>query len=68
MDQSHPFIVVVEVDPIFDNRFAWRIMEGEILCMMSEQSYATREDAQADADMAMSQLLQRLQQRDRDEP
>ena len=58
--------MVVKTHAIFDNRFAWHIMAGDIVYVMSEQSYATGDDAQADADIAMSQLLQRVRERDRD--
>jgi hypothetical protein len=40
-------------------RFIWHIAESDLIYETSERSYATRREARADADTALSEFLRR---------
>ena len=56
MVEVHPFMVKIEVDPLNAVRFRWTVCEGDQIHIRSPHSYATRREASAEADKAMSKL------------
>ncbi len=56
MAEQEDLVGTVEVHPIFDNRFWWRIARDGVTEEASEVSYATREEAQAALEAALAEL------------
>lgn len=57
MAEVHPFTVKIEADPLRENRYRWTVCEGAQIHLRSPHSYATRREAEKDAEKAMSNLV-----------
>jgi hypothetical protein len=53
MGESHPFTVRIEADPLNERRFRWTICEGNQILIRSPHSYATRREADKEANEVM---------------
>ena len=53
MEEVHPFTVRVEADPLDELRFRWTLCEGDQIHIRSPHSYATRREADQEANAAM---------------
>jgi hypothetical protein len=53
MGEVHPFTVRIEADPLSERRFRWMVCEGNQIHIRSPRSYATRREAERDANEVM---------------
>jgi hypothetical protein len=53
MEEVHPFTVRIEADPLNERRFRWTICEGDQIHIRSPHSYATRREADKEANEVM---------------
>jgi hypothetical protein len=53
MKEVHPFTVRIQADPLDELRFRWTIFEGNQIHIRSPHSYATRREAEKEANAAM---------------
>ena len=60
------FAFKVEADPLREGRYRWTICEGIQIHLRSPVSYATRREAEEDADKAMSRFVCHRRNRDHD--
>jgi hypothetical protein len=56
MAKPEQFTVKIEPDPLGAGRFRWTIREGEQIHLRSPHSYATRREAEQEADMALQKF------------
>jgi hypothetical protein len=59
MAEVHSFTVKIEADPLRETRHRWTVREGIQIHLRSPHSYATRREAEAAADKALSKLVDR---------
>ena len=64
MAAVHPFTFRIEADPLSERRFRWTVREGDQVRLRSPHSYATRREAEADANKAMLRLAVNQPRRD----
>jgi hypothetical protein len=57
MDQDHPYTIKVEPHGFRPGRFRWSVREDGRECDRSSDSYATRGEAEAEADKVMQKLI-----------
>jgi hypothetical protein len=60
MLRSHPFTTNVEPDPLTERRFRWIVCEDGQIHLRSPQSYATRRQAEVEADKALLRIAEAL--------
>ena len=53
MGEVHPFTVRIEAESVNERRFRWTIFEGNQIHIQSPYSYATRREADKEANEAM---------------
>jgi hypothetical protein len=53
MEEIHPFTVRIEADPLDEFRFRWTLCEGDQIHLRSPHSYATRREADTEANAAI---------------
>ena len=53
MEDEPKFTVQIEADPLNERRFRWEIHEGGQIHLRSPHSYATRREAETEADRAL---------------
>jgi hypothetical protein len=53
MGEIHPFTVRIETDPLDVRRFRWTVCEGNQIHIRSPHSYATRREAEREANEVM---------------
>jgi hypothetical protein len=53
MEAVHPFTVRIQADPLDELRFRWTLCEGDQIHIRSPHSYATRREAEKEANAAM---------------
>jgi hypothetical protein len=53
MGEIHPFTVRIEADPLNVCRFRWMVCEGSQIHIRSPHSYATRREADSEANEVM---------------
>jgi hypothetical protein len=58
MLKSHPFTTNVEPDPLTERRFRWTVCEGDQIHLRSPHSYATRRQAEVEADKALLRIVE----------
>jgi hypothetical protein len=58
MLQIHPFTVRVEPDPLTERRFRWSVYTGDQIHTRSPHSYATRREAEQEADKALTKRVE----------
>jgi hypothetical protein len=56
--KAHYFLTKIEADPLNALRFRWAVCEGPQIHMRSSHSYATRKEAEVDADAALLKLAE----------
>jgi len=64
-ERTHPFSVKVERDLLNEVRSRWAICEGDQIVIRSPHSYATRREAQAEAQKALQRHVDRWRDLDR---
>ena len=62
-EESHPFALRVEKDPLRERQFRWTISEGLQIHLRSPQSYATEREAEESAKSALSKFVRHWQDR-----
>jgi hypothetical protein len=58
MATAHPYTIKIEADPLHADRFRWTVCEGDQIHMRSPHAYATRPEAEAEADAALAKLAE----------
>jgi hypothetical protein len=53
MAAVHSFTFKIEADPLNEHRFRWTVCEGDQVHIRSPHSYATRREAEAEAQKAV---------------
>jgi hypothetical protein len=53
MEEPHPFVIEIMVDPLDPSRFRWAICEGNQILLRSPRSYEVRGEAERDAHDAL---------------
>jgi len=59
MEECHPFTIEVMADPLDPTRFRWAIHEGVQIILRSPRSYEFRDEAEKDAQDALSRAEMR---------
>jgi hypothetical protein len=54
MGDVHPFTFKIETDPLSKRQFRWTVCEGDQILLRSPHSYATRREAEIEANQAMN--------------
>jgi hypothetical protein len=57
MAAFHPFTFKIEADPLSEGRFRWTVCEGDQIHIRSPHSYATRREAETDANKALTKRV-----------
>jgi hypothetical protein len=58
MDKAEQFTVKIELDPLGAGRFRWTVREGHQIHLRSPHSYATRREAEREADKALQKFAE----------
>ena len=58
MDKAEQFKVRIEPDPLGAGRFRWTVCEGNQIHLRSPHSYATRREAEREADKARQKFAE----------
>ena len=58
MAKAHPFTIKIEPDPLSARRFRWTVCEGSQIHIRSPHSYATRREAEDEANNALLKLAE----------
>jgi hypothetical protein len=56
MRETDLFTSRIEPDPLYAGRFRWTVCEGSQIHLRSPHSYATKREAEQEADKAMQKL------------
>jgi hypothetical protein len=57
MKEAHPYSIKIEPDPLNERRFRWCVCEGIQVHVRSPHSYATRVEAEDEANKAMQKRV-----------
>jgi hypothetical protein len=58
MNKAERFSVKIEADPLGAGRFRWTVREGTQIHLRSPHSYATRREAEQEADKALQKFAE----------
>lgn len=65
MEKAEQFTVRIEPDPLIEGRFRWTVCEGNQIHLRSPHSYATRREAEQEADNARKKFAGTWRRNDR---
>ncbi len=64
MVETHPFTFNVVADPLREQRYRWTVCEGSQIHVRSPYSYATRREAEKEAEKAVSRRVEHWRNRE----